>query len=267
MNLENAISLQDVLLVPRYNSQLSRSDCKVNVDIYSNPMIASCMDTVYSPEMDELLTSRKMICVVHRYFKSAKEQLAAAFEPKSSPYRYFAVGKDQEWIKYLYDNNVHHFCVDMAHGDSKVCVDTVKYIRSLHSGNKIMAGNVATRSGFSRLENAGANKIRVGIGSGCFTPEMLVLTNKGPKPIKDINIGDIVYTHTGELHPVIDTLQFERDEELLIINDIECTKNHEFYVVHQDDADKVNDNNLEQYAKWISAEDLTGEYLLVEIDE
>ena len=53
----------------------------------------------------------------------------------------------------------------MAHGDSKLCVDTIKYLRAKNV-NKIMAGNVVTKSGFGRLEEAGADYIRVGIGNG-----------------------------------------------------------------------------------------------------
>lgn len=166
MKLEESISLQDVLLVPRYTGLSSRSECNFGVDIYRNPLISSPMDTVYSKELDEYLTSNQMICVVHRYFKSALEQLEAARCKFSTDYRYFAVGKDEAWIKCLFDHGVKHFCVDMAHGDSRICVDTILYIKGLSVTNKVMAGNVATRSGFKRLEEAGADMIRVGIGSG-----------------------------------------------------------------------------------------------------
>ena len=85
--------------------------------------------------------------------------------------------KYQEWIDYLISIGVRHFCVDMAHGDSKPCIETIKYIRKkvgeeLIKGNKgwqnlhIIAGNVATAEGFKRLQEAGANGIRVGIASG-----------------------------------------------------------------------------------------------------
>jgi IMP dehydrogenase len=81
----------------------------------------------------------------------------------------------------LYNKGVRRFCIDMAHGDSIACVDTIKYIKSLFNNsskknyyekkfqdNHIIAGNVATVIGFKRLQKAGANGIRAGIASGAI---------------------------------------------------------------------------------------------------
>ena len=71
-----------------------------------------------------------------------------------------------------------------------------------------------------------------------------------------VKVGDRVYTHTGNLKPVIDTLGFDRSEAITVINDIECTSNHEFYVVNREDVELINENNIHEYAKWIAAYDL-----------
>lgn len=164
------ISCDDVLLVPRYSDIRSRNDCNPGVDVYSIPLLASCMDTVYSPELDDLLTSKKIMVMVHRYFKNYKEQLdnSPGF---SSDYRFYAVGsiftsKGKAWIDGLLDVGIKHFVVDMAHGDSAACYETTKYITSKDSNIKVIAGNVAVKSGFRRLQEAGAWAIRVGVGSG-----------------------------------------------------------------------------------------------------
>ena len=164
-------SCNNILLVPRHSEHDSRSACNPsisdpNIGEYFLPVIASPMDRVYSKEMDELLTSNKVMVMVHRYFKCYEDQLAAAYLPESSDYRFFAVGslKNKVWIDGLLDSGIKHFCVDMAHGDTKACVETVKYL--VDKGAKVIAGNVATKSGFSRLQDAGAWGIRVGIGSG-----------------------------------------------------------------------------------------------------
>lgn len=82
---------------------------------------------------------------------------------------YFSVGsvfKYKEWIDFLLNKGIKRFCIDMAHGDSKHCVDTIAYIRKFGKDIKIMAGNIATKEGFLRLCDAGVNSVRVGIGSG-----------------------------------------------------------------------------------------------------
>lgn len=167
---QECFSCDDILLVPRWSEIESRSDCDPSVGIYSLPLLASCMDTVYSLELDEFLTNNKIMVMVHRYFKSYQEQLDNS-PGVSSDYRFYAVGsnmkpKGAEWINGLIDAGIQHFVVDMAHGDTKACVQTTEYIVSRCPNGKVIAGNVATKSGFRHLQDAGAWAIRVGVGSG-----------------------------------------------------------------------------------------------------
>lgn len=267
-------SCDDVLLVPRYSDLSSRSECDVSFLNYSIPVIASCMDTVYSPEIDSLLTSNNIMVMVHRYFKNYKEQLEYAYQPQSSDYRFFAVGsivKDsgRKWVDGLLENGIKHFVVDMAHGDSSACVNTVKYInKQIDDSGKIIAGNVATKSGFRRLEEAGSWAIRCGIGCGCFTPNTLVMTSeKVLVPIQYLNIGDMVYTHTGEVKKIIGVLSYETEEDIVVINNkIECTKNHEFYVLHKKYEKIINKENISKFAEWIQAKNLIDDYMLIKLD-
>lgn len=168
------ISFQELSLVPCYSDLESRALCNPslpcydedNLASYALPVIASGMDTVYSKRLDRFLTGRKVMVIVHRYYNSAAEQLKAAYKPVSSPWRFFAVGQDRKWITQLAQAGITHFCADFAHGDSKVCIDTVKFIRELVPQADIMAGAVATPGGFQRLEEAGADMIRCGVGCG-----------------------------------------------------------------------------------------------------
>lgn len=63
-------------------------------------------------------------------------------------------------------------CVDIAHGHSDLAINAIKNLRK-EFGDKlpIIAGNVATEEGTLDLINAGADCIKVGIGSGsiCIT--------------------------------------------------------------------------------------------------
>src|SRR5699024_9621582 len=64
---------------------------------------------------------------------------------------------------------------------------------------------------------ARAQGIRVGPGRGCLVGDDLVWTTDGYKQLRDIQIGDIVRTHTGALRQVSNTFQYECNEPLLKI--------------------------------------------------
>lgn len=176
----------DVTLIPSYSDLKSRSQADTSMHGYSLPIISSCMDTLGVDIMHEV-TNKNIPFIAHRAFKTAKQQYLHFFPnyeidfKKSNPKNiWFAVGsvqKYKEWIVQLFDFGVRQFCVDMAHGDSKACIDTIKFLKQLFQKKShltsilnqtphIIAGNVATAEGFRRLENAGANGIRIGIASG-----------------------------------------------------------------------------------------------------
>jgi IMP dehydrogenase/GMP reductase len=127
----------------------------------------------------------------------------------------------------------------MAHGDSKACVDTIKYIKSLRSNNDltnktieltdkyfksvpkptandqthVIAGNVASVEGFKRLQKAGADGVRVGIASGSICSTALetgmgvpILTNImeiAPHKKNTWLIADGGCNHTGDIAKAI----------------------------------------------------------------
>lgn len=191
MKLIEALAYDDVTLIPQYSELTSRSQASPRMKDFSLPIIASCMDTL-GYKMKETCVKNYIPFICHRSFKSAKEQLhyflrgetddSYSYKPADCDCLWFAVGsvgKYKEWIDELINFGIRHFCVDMAHGDSKSCIDTIKYIRQkiqeqiikgndhkIQSKLHIIAGNVATAEGFKRLQEAGANGIRIGIASG-----------------------------------------------------------------------------------------------------
>ena len=80
-------------------------------------------------------------------------------------------------------------------------------------------------------------------GRGCFTEDAIVHTDKSLKKIKDVNIGDMVITESGEFHKVLNKYQYDIDEEMVIINYMYgnskyfpniCTKDHKILIKEQD---------------------------------
>lgn len=99
---------------------------------------------------------------------------------------------------------------------------------------------------------------------GCFLPSTLVYTKNGFKQIQNINVGEIVYTHTGEYKKVINKFKYENNKDIISINGIFSTNNHHYYVIHKKHKDLVTEKNIDKYAEWIAAEDLNSDYLLIE---
>ncbi len=73
---------------------------------------------------------------------------------------------------------------------------------------------------------------------GCFPPETTVTMKGGlVKPIKEVEIGEEVISHTGKVREIRDKYEYEYSGKLCkinIVNDnrpVKCTPNHEFLVV------------------------------------
>lgn len=102
----------------------------------------------------------------------------------------------------------------------------------------------------------------------CFTKDTLVLTSVGYKKIIDIEINDLVLTHTNTYKKV--TNKFNQGEKEIwrikspIFDNLETTENHRFYVVTKINGDKKN--LTKPY--WKECKDLTSnDYLGVAINQ
>lgn len=270
------------------------------------PIIASPMPDVCDGEMAYSLSELGALGIIHR-FQSIDQQVEEYMtrhhinqhvHANQEHYRKniacaIGIGVDyQERFKALYTVGCRIFCLDTANGANEMVGEAVNWIRKyddeIYTINKfdetrgifatcpkslrekvyIIAGNVASKQGYQYLAQLGVDAVRVGIAGGCFTPNMGVITDNGIKKIKDIKLGDRVYSHDESLNIVENKFEFDRNEEIIVINDIECTKNHEFYVVEVKYENIVTDENIKQYAKFVTAETIFSNpdiYLLVDI--
>lgn len=271
------LSYDDLLIVPEYSEIPSRSEIDtasvfVKGQQMGVPLMAAPMDTVCEYDMARALGAKGAVGIIHR-FMSIDEQASQVLKLKTDSISMYyqvgaAVGATGDYLERateLLNAGVDAILIDIAHGHTVHMKKAIEAIKTRHPSAKIIAGNVATAQGAKDLEAWGADAIRAGIGGGCFTPETEIKCETGLKPIKEIKVGDKVYTHTGELKEVIHTYTYDRDEEILSINGINCTKNHEFYVVHKDYKNVVNEENIHDYAEWVVAENLTKDYLLLDI--
>ncbi len=184
-DIRKVLSYNDVLLCPRHSEldHLSDADVKFHYELLDGmsfsavPVVNAPMNTVCSTKLLNVLHNGYLMPVtIHRWFDSAEDQIKFFKEcnfdyPMSNVF--FAVGNKSKWMKWIdtlinYSLDSCHpiaFLVDVANGDTKQTMETIKYIKSSCDAS-VMAGNIATRSSFERLQGAGANFIRVGIGGG-----------------------------------------------------------------------------------------------------
>lgn len=298
--MKQALTYDDIQLIPRYSSVKSRKDISLKTLVSRrygllNPFVAAPMDTVCEEEMAYKMFLYGGVGCIHRFMsieeqsrqiKSLKERIydeknEINFESwgimyddwhaeiKSVPIM-AAIGvqeEDKERATSLVASGANILVIDVAHGHHINVGDMLQWCKhNLPEYVDIIAGNIATSDGAEYLIRNGADGLRVGIGGGCFTPHMKVKTNKGLIDISEINSGDMVYSHTGKENLITEKFEFNIDEEIIIVNDIECTKNHEFYVINKIFIDKINnDNDIHHYAEWLPSEKLTSEYFLIEL--
>lgn len=169
---EQAITFDDVLLVPSYNHHESRRVVntsshdrlgKLNLEL---PVISSNMDTITESKMANFMSSKGAIGALHRFM--TVEENINDFR-KCEGQVFVSIGctaAELERAEALRDAGAVYFCVDVAHAHAKYVGKTLKSLRNLLQDRCIMAGNVATYAGADYLASCGADIIKAGIGGG-----------------------------------------------------------------------------------------------------
>jgi IMP dehydrogenase len=99
-------------------------------------------------------------------------------------------------VAQLIDEGVDAIIVDTAHGHSKAVTDMVTYIRRLRAGHlDVIAGNIATGDAALALIDAGADAVKVGIGSGSICTTRIVAGIGMPQITAIMNVADACSLH------------------------------------------------------------------------
>lgn len=167
-----AITFDDVLLVPAYNHHESRRIVEINNTDKQNklsldlPIMSANMDTITEHAMANFMHEKGGIGVLHRFLSIADNVKEFKL---CNPKTFVSVGCSEAELQRaeaLRDAGANYFCVDVAHGHAKYVGKTLKTLRSLLKDRCIMAGNVATYAGADYLASCGADIIKAGIGGG-----------------------------------------------------------------------------------------------------
>ena len=175
MRFKEALTYDDILLVPQYSDIESRKeinignilDEKIHLDL---PIISAPMDTVTTTDMAIAMGKAGALGIIHRYssIEEQCEMVKKAWEHVE--YVGAAVGVVGDYLKRasrVYHNGAKVLCIDVAHGHHKLVEKAIKSIKEMLKDDvHIIAGNVATLEGFNALADWGADSVRCNIGGG-----------------------------------------------------------------------------------------------------
>jgi GMP reductase len=171
---DTKLDFNNVLIKPKYSTLKSRKDVNLNVTYTFKhsghtwtgiPIIASNMDGVGTIQMVEALAKYNMLtCIV-----KTEDNL-----PKSSLNNNYIIStgtnkEDYERLKKILDfsEEVKFVCIDVANGYSQHFLNYISKVREKYKTRiTIMAGNVVTPEMAQMIINAGADIVKIGIGSG-----------------------------------------------------------------------------------------------------
>jgi IMP dehydrogenase len=179
MPFKEKISFDDVLLEPKYSEIRSRAEVDLSVKLckgfkFGIPFIPANMASIVSKQMILRVIEFDGLTIMHR-FGSLEEQLKLVSELKTAwgdvilDYVGVSVGvrkQDYDNLKVFSEVGVKIFCVDIAHLDSVQGLEMVGYIAVNYPKALLIAGNIATAEAARRAWRAGADVVKVGIGSG-----------------------------------------------------------------------------------------------------
>lgn len=83
-------------------------------------------------------------------------------------------GDFMERAEALVNAETNILCIDVAHGHASYCGEAVRKVKEKFPEVEIMTGNVVTPEGVEFLKEAGADCVRVGVGSGSICSTRLV---------------------------------------------------------------------------------------------
>lgn len=179
------LDFKDVLIRPKRSTLNSRSEVDITrtfrfVHTGSEwtgfPLIAANMDTVGTFTMAQAFAPFRAMVALHKHYPA--ERLIEFFRTEVAQNVFYSIGITSEDLDKLAfvrrQVPVTKICMDVANGYSEQFLQIVKRVRDENKDAVIMAGAIVTGEMAEALILAGADIVKVGIGSGsvCTTRDL-----------------------------------------------------------------------------------------------
>lgn len=187
MDVETGYDFDDVLLVPRCGDVNTSEEVDLSyapLDL-KLPIIASPMKGIVGVDLITELSRKGGLGILHRFYDDKQLWMNDIIKLSNTCYKYnfgFAVGMndftDGEIIEGI-GIGAKLVCLDVANGYTEAVQTKLAHLRKIidqhYSDVWLIGGNVVTLDGAEELYDAGADLVRVGIGSGalCTTRKMV----------------------------------------------------------------------------------------------
>lgn len=163
-----SLTYDDISLIPTEVSRIkSRTEATTDTNFLGLklklPVLSSPMDTVTGIEMAEALSRLGCLGILNRFDSSLKNILDKKNKLNIKSVS-ISLNTGLDLIEKLVDKKMI-ICIDTANANNKEVLKKCETIKKKFD-TKIIIGNIAHGGTLQDLENAGADAVRVGIGSG-----------------------------------------------------------------------------------------------------
>ncbi|SYX09046.1 Inosine-5'-monophosphate dehydrogenase,inosine 5'-monophosphate dehydrogenase,L-lactate dehydrogenase (FMN-dependent) and related alpha-hydroxy acid dehydrogenases,inosine-5'-monophosphate dehydrogenase,IMP dehydrogenase / GMP reductase domain [Chlamydia poikilotherma] len=181
--MREALTFDDVLLVPQYSDVLPQDTCLASSISGSLPLtipiLSAAMDSVTELSMARAMTVAGGLGIVHKNMDtSAQVSIVKQIKSQSSSLVVGgAVGIGQEGLERadaLVEVGIDALVVDTAHGHSKLVLDTALTIKKNYPSVTLIVGNIVSRAAALCLAEIGVDAVKVGIGPGSICTTRII---------------------------------------------------------------------------------------------
>jgi IMP dehydrogenase len=167
-SFNQSLTYDDISLIPTQVSRIkSRNEASTNCSFLGMklnvPIISSPMDSVTGIEMAKELSKLGCLGILNR-FDSSLDSILNSKNSKGIKAVSIALNTDLNTIEKIAEKK-YLICIDTANANNKEVLKKTEMIKKKFDV-KVIVGNIAHGGSLDQLENAGADAVRVGIGSG-----------------------------------------------------------------------------------------------------